>query len=300
MASTVSVIIPVYNRADTIKRAIDGVLAQTFRDFEVIVVDDGSSDRTCEVVEQIGDERIQIIRQTRNRGAAEARNTGMKAAEGKYIAWLDSDDEWLRDKLEVQLEALTQAAPDQKGSYTAYELIDQRFGSQMYVPKRTDRKELFLSCDLGPGSTLLFERSVLDKIGYLDTSFIRYEDWDWLLRYCAEYRLLGVERALTRIYYTSERSSRGIEASANAFVSKYSEELKQYGWYRNVVISRRWMEVARCYAQDHNPGKIVRYVVKGLSVYPFQPVETWKWLINAWFGIRIGSLKSRIKALRTH
>ncbi len=221
----------------------------------------------------------------------------MKAAEGKYIAWLDSDDEWLRDKLEIQLAALGEAEPDQKGSYTAYELIDQRFGSQIYVPKRTDRKKLFLKCDQGPGSTLLFERSVLDKIGYLDTSFIRYEDWDWLLRYCAEYRLLPVERALTRIYFTPERSSRGIETSANGFVSKYSEELRQYGGYRNVVISRRWMEVARYYAQEHNAGKIVRYVAKGLSVYPFQPVETWTWLVNAWFGIKIGLFPSKIKAL---
>jgi glycosyltransferase involved in cell wall biosynthesis len=288
MPPTVSVIIPAYNRAGTIARAINSVLTQTFQDLEIIVVDDGSTDRTCEVVQQIGDRRIQIIRHTRNQGAAEARNTGMKASHGKYIAWLDSDDEWFRDKLQIQLDAFVQAAPDQKACYTASERIDQRVGSRISVPQYPDRKKLFLGCNLGPGSTLLFERSVLDKIGYLDTSFMRYEDWDWLLRYCAEYRLLAVERPLARIYVTPERSSTSIEISAQKFVSKYSDELYQFGVYRNIVISKRWIEVARFYAQEHNLGKIAHYVVKGLSVYPFQPLETWAMLIKVWFGIKKG------------
>ena len=105
MPPDISVVIPAYNRATTIARALNSVLAQTFQDLEVIVVDDGSTDHTSEVIQQIGDARVEIIRHTRNQGAAEARNTGMKAAGGKYIAWLDSDDEWLPDKLQVQLDA---------------------------------------------------------------------------------------------------------------------------------------------------------------------------------------------------
>jgi glycosyltransferase involved in cell wall biosynthesis len=295
MAPTVSVIIPAYNRAETISRAINSVLGQSFKDIEIIVVDDGSTDGTSDVVQQIGDARIQIIHQTHNQGAAAARNAGMKSARGKYIAWLDSDDEWLPDKLKIQLAAFEQAAPNQKASYTASERIDQRFGSRVYIPQCPDRKKLFLGCDLGPGSTLLFERSVLEKVGYLDPSFKRYEDWDWLLRYCAEYCLLPVEQPLARIYYTSERSSKGVEISAHQFVTKYSDELRQFGMYRNVVISRRWMEVARYYAQEHNLGKTAQYVIKGLSVHPFQPLEAWAWVINAWFGIKIGLIPSKIK-----
>jgi glycosyltransferase involved in cell wall biosynthesis len=297
MLPTVSVIMPAYNRAGTITRALNSVLAQTIHDLEIIVVDDGSTDETCEVVRQINDARIQIIHHTHNKGAAEARNTGMKAATGKYIAWLDSDDEWLEDKLRIQLDAFVQAGSDQKACYTACELIDHRFGSEINIQKCPDRKELFWSCDLSPGSTLLFERAILDKIGYLDTSFIRYEDWDWLLRYCTDYRLLPVEKPLARIYQSNEPASKGIEISAYNFVLKYSDELKQFGRYRNLVISRRWMEVARYYAQEHNPGKVTFFVVKSMSTYPFQPLETWKWLINAWFGIRIGSLPLKLRAL---
>jgi glycosyltransferase involved in cell wall biosynthesis len=296
MPPSISVIIPAYNRSGTIARAVHSVLVQTFRDLEVLVVDDGSTDATCEVVQQIGDVRIRLIRHDRNQGAAQARNTGMKAAAGKYIALLDSDDEWLGDKLQIQLEAFTRAAPDQKACLTAFERVDRRFGSVIQISKSLDRKKLFLACDVAP-STLLFERSVLDKIGYMDTTFIRYEDWDWLLRYCAEYRFLSVERPLVRMYYTPERSSNDVEVSANTFVSKYYDELRQFGAYRNIVISRRWMEVARYYAQDHNPGKIIYYVIKGLTVYPFQPPAIWAWLINAWFGIKIGLLPSKIKAL---
>lgn len=296
MVPTVSVIIPAYNRADTITRAIKSVLAQTYEDFEIIVVDDGSTDQTCEVVQQIGDWRIRLIRHSSNQGAAAARNTGMKAAGGKYIALLDSDDEWLLNKLEIQLKAIVQAGPDQKACYTAFERIDQRFGRIIYIPKFIDRKKLFLACDVPP-STLLFEQSVLDKIGYMDTSFIRYEDWDWILRYCAEYRLLPVEQPLARIYYTSDRSSRVVEISAYKFVSKYSNELQRYGGYGKVVISRRWMEVASYYAKDHSPVKTAYFVFKGLAVYPFQPAEVWAWVINAWFGIKIGLLPSKIKAI---
>ena len=299
MAPTVSVIIPAYNREGTVLRAINSVLGQTFRDLEVIVVDDGSTDRTVEVVNQDQDGRIRLLRHIRNMGAAEARNTGMKAAAGRYIAWLDSDDEWMPDKLQVQLDAFVHAAPDQKACYTSFERIDERFGSQTIVPKLPDHKQLFLACDVGPGSTILFERSVLEKIGTIDTTFMRYEDWDWLIRYSAEYRLLPVEQPLVRVHYTSERPSKIIEASAARFVSKYSDELKRYGTFGKIVISRRWMEVARYYAQDHDLGKVAQYTVKGLSVFPFQPPEIWSWLINAWFGIKIGNLPSKIKAMFT-
>lgn len=294
MPPIVSVIIPTYNRLSTISRSIESALAQTFHDFEIIVVDDGSTDQTREIVRGIDDNRVRLICHDCNLGAAAARNTGMQAATGKYIAWLDSDDEWLREKLELQVGAFKHAAPDQKACYTAYERIEQN-GSRIYTPQFADYKKLFLGCDQAPGSTLLFDGTLLNEIGYIDTSLRRYEDWDWLLRYCSKYRLLAMEQPLARIYYTPQRPSTIIESSASIFLSKYSDELRQFGLYGNIVISRRWMEVASYYALDHNLRKILQHLIKALIVYPFQPLYVWAWVINNWFGTKIGSIFSKEK-----
>jgi glycosyltransferase involved in cell wall biosynthesis len=101
---SVSVIIPTYNRAHLVLRAIQSVLSQTFADFELIVVDDGSVDNRREAVARFDDPRIQYIRLERNRGLGAARNVDTDAARGEYIAFLDSDDEWLESKLAEQLE----------------------------------------------------------------------------------------------------------------------------------------------------------------------------------------------------
>ena len=290
MPPIVSVIIPAYNRSSTIVRSVQSALAQTFQDLEVIVVDDGSSDAMRDIVQSIPDERLRLIYHATNLGAAAARNTGMKASQAKYIAWLDSDDEWLPEKLQTQLDALQHTAPDVKACYSAHERVEQGH-IRIHLPRQNNRKKLFLGCDLGPGTTLLFERTVLDEVGYLDESLGRYEDWDWLLRYCSRYRLVGVERPLARVYYTPRRSAHILEASAQIFVSKYSSELRQYGWlYSRMAISRRWMEVASYYAQEHNIKKVILYVTKALFIYPFHPPDVWAWVINNWLGIKIGSI----------
>ena len=93
-----------FNRAAPVRRAIESVLAQTCQDFEIIVVDDGSTDGTAAAVETFADRRITLIRHEQNRGGSAARNTGIRASSAAYVAFLDSDDEWLPTKLERQLE----------------------------------------------------------------------------------------------------------------------------------------------------------------------------------------------------
>jgi len=289
MPPTVSVVIPAYNRVETIARAVVSVRAQTFQDFEIVIVDDGSIDQTRDIVRQLDDERIRLISHEKNLGAAAARNTGMKSAVGKYIAWLDSDDEWFPKKLEQQLAAFKQAAQDQRASYTAYELVEKQ-GARIHIPKPVDYKKLFLGCDLSPGATLMFERTLLDEIGYIDTTLPRYEDWDWLLLYASKYRFLAVEHCLARIHYSAQRSAKAVEISSEAFLSKHSHALKKFGSYRNVVISRRWMEVASYYAREHQVSKMVQYIFKALFIQPLQPLDVWAWLINSWLNIKLRDL----------
>lgn len=99
----VSIVIPTYNRARFLGRLVRSVLNQTYKNFEVIVADDASTDDTAEIIKTFKDDRIRYIRHESNAGAAAARNTGIKASRGEYVAFQDSDDEWLPEKLEKQM-----------------------------------------------------------------------------------------------------------------------------------------------------------------------------------------------------
>jgi glycosyltransferase involved in cell wall biosynthesis len=121
---TVSVIIPTYNRAHLIGRAIQSVLKQTYQDFEVIVVDDGSIDNTEEVVKKIQENRVYYYKHDKNKGGSAARNTGISLAKGEYIAFQDSDDEWLPEKLEKQIGVFNNQTKNVGVVYTGFYRIE--------------------------------------------------------------------------------------------------------------------------------------------------------------------------------
>src|ERR1700722_8506374 len=123
MKPKVSVVIPTYNRAATVPRAIESVLAQTVTDLEVIVVDDGSSDDTGKVLREMFGDRIRYYSQA-NQGASVARNKGVEEARGEWIAFLDSDDLWEKEKLEWQLKAVERFQPHCKVCYTDTRLFN--------------------------------------------------------------------------------------------------------------------------------------------------------------------------------
>src|SRR5262249_34375929 len=124
----VSVIIPTHNRAKSLQAAITSVLNQTYRDFEIIVVDDASKDNTEHVVRRFRDERIKYIRCAVNKGEAGARNKGVKASAADYIAFLDDDDEWLPRKLELQVALMDSCSLKVGGVYSGYVEIDKTTG----------------------------------------------------------------------------------------------------------------------------------------------------------------------------
>jgi glycosyltransferase involved in cell wall biosynthesis len=192
---TVSIIIPVYNRAATLPRAVASVQAQDFTDWELILVDDGSTDGGVESVfgrEGFGpdggngtDPRLRRIRHPVNRGAPAARNTGIAAARGALIAFLDSDDEWLPGKLSAQVAALA-GAPARVGALvTGFVLHRQATGGRFERVPAADGTwfaTLLDGCTLSPGSTLLARRACFEQIGPFAEDLPRFEDWDWLLR----------------------------------------------------------------------------------------------------------------------
>lgn len=179
---TVSVVISTYKRANLVPQAIRSVLRQTYTDFEVIVVDDASPDNTREVVESIDDNRVKYIRHEKNKGLSAVRNTGIGAAVGRYIAFLDDDDEWREDKLEKQLEVIE--------IYDAVVCAFQVKGKcVMWYKKKTIqlsdlRREFFF-----PPSGLLARASLMKALPF-DEALQQGEDWDMLIR-IAEKHTIG-------------------------------------------------------------------------------------------------------------
>jgi len=182
----VSVIIPTYNRARLIGRAVRSVLAQTYTDFEIIVVDDGSTDDTLAAVQALAqtDDRVLYLRHETNQGAQAARNTGIQAARGQYIALLDSDDEWLPHKLEQQIRLYRQAGERTGVVYAGYlEVSDNGQRPRRHLP--TIRGDIYphLLASYGlPILTLLIRRECLEKAGPFSVPIRAYQEWDLCIR----------------------------------------------------------------------------------------------------------------------
>ncbi|QSP93979.1 glycosyltransferase family 2 protein [Marinobacter salinisoli] len=165
----VSVIMPVYNVADFVGQAITSVLEQTFTDFELIIVDDCSPDHSIEICRSFSDPRINIIQHTVNRGLAGARNSGIREAQGDYLAFLDSDDFWRADKLELHVRHLeNQPRVGVSFSRSAFVSADGQPTSFFQMPKLKDitASHLFCRNPVGNGSAPVIRREVFEQIGY--------------------------------------------------------------------------------------------------------------------------------------
>lgn len=196
-ATPVSVIIPTHNRAEFLAQAIDSVLSQTYANFELIVVDDGSSDETPALLSSYG-EALVVLRQE-NRGPAAARNAGISAARHSLLAFLDSDDRFTKNKLALQVAAM-EAQPELLISHTQETWF--RNGRHLNQKKRHAKEggDIFARslelCVVGM-STVMARRELFDRVGLFDESFPCCEDYELWLRAGAAYPFLLVDAPLT-------------------------------------------------------------------------------------------------------
>lgn len=202
----VSVVIPTHNRADLIERAVKSVLNQTYKEFEIIIVSDGSTDNTDEVVERLKnvDGRIRYISYSPGKGGNAARNTGIKEANYEYIAFLDDDDEWLPDKLEKQVEVLendSRIGLVCTGVNIIY--VDECISYESRPKVRGDlSKKILIKNYIGTTSTVLVKKKVLSKAGVFDIDLKARQDYDLWIR-IAQHTNVGVVSEPCVNYYNN-------------------------------------------------------------------------------------------------
>ncbi len=230
----VSVVVPAYNRAATIGNCLRSVQAQTHRNWEAMAVDDGSSDGTPEVVAQLAreDARIRLIRQDHNRGAQAARNVGIRAAQGEWIAFLDSDDQFLPHSLEVRLEVAKKEEVLVVHSESNVIQVDGSMNPYNVPPMAGWIYQRLLAGEgpMFPG--LLVSTGALTRISYLDEKIVAFQEWDTAIR-LAKYYPFGFEARPTFIWDC--RNSDTI-----------SKDLLRSGRGYEQVFHKHYMAILRC------------------------------------------------------
>jgi glycosyltransferase involved in cell wall biosynthesis len=215
---TVSVVIPTYNRAALIARSLHSVLNQSYRDFEVIVVDDGSTDETAGVVAGFRDQRITYTRLARNTGAGAARNVGIQASKGKFLAFQDSDDEWLPEKLSKHMLVFAQGSPKLGVVYSDKQRLLKN-GTTRYhespaiVPGRlvNPTTQFYQVFRLGIQS-IVMKRECLDAAGYFNEALPALEDLELFIRLSKCCDFCHIPEPLVK-YYETEGLSKDLYAN---------------------------------------------------------------------------------------
>jgi glycosyltransferase involved in cell wall biosynthesis len=266
----INVVIPVWNRAHVIGRAITSVVHQDLPacdwSIQVLVVDDGSTDDLAGALRQFG-AQVSCIRHERNAGAAAARNTGITAAKCDYLAFLDSDDVWLPNKLARQIAFMRSMG--RAVSNTACKLA--RPGRSPIVWPRYKNSILTIAdavwgCYLCPGTTMVCEPRVFAEIGRFDTKLRRHEDWDWLLRLTARYDLAYLSEPLASVepsgFGNHHQTLEAIEAIRGKHLSQLPHHLQSR------FEAALALEVAAVRYRQRNWGGAASGILKSLWLAP--------------------------------
>lgn len=276
----VSVIIPTHNRSAIISQTIDSVLAQSFTDFEIIVVDDGSTDNTASVLQEQYAQKLTYIR-IENSGLPAARNTGIKAARGTYVAFIDDDDLWLPDKLQRQM-TLMQNNPSLGLVYCGCYKIgaDGAVLSETRPAHRGALLEYLLrsNCIVGSASAVLVTHEVFSRAGYFDETLKACEDWDMWIRIARYYQIDFIDEPLVRLRidpHSMQHNMRVMEQATFSVLNKYwTERAPDLAWRdrKNEVYSTHCINFAWKYYDREDRQSFNRLLYQALEYYPLNKI----------------------------
>jgi glycosyltransferase involved in cell wall biosynthesis len=284
----ISVVIPTYNRVLLLQKAIASVLEQTYTNWELIIVDDGSTDDTQALVSSLKDSRIHLMALPHNGNIASLRNAGVKAGSGEWIAFLDSDDEWVSNKLEIQLRLLL--LEKKRWSYGGYELMDDAsqtipFKSGIFRPISGWIAWPLITTEAAVNiGSLMIERKLFNEVGGFDTEpkLLFREDYELALRLALNAEALAVPDLLVRVREHTNRSTNvfddGYERTAYVYKhflnSQPGNELEKLARKRmayhlaeiavNCMANRKYFEAIHQFSKAFINGDSVRHLLSAI------------------------------------
>ena len=271
----ITVVIPVYKRTHFLHKAIKSVLEQTYSNFEIIVVDDNSNSSISNtikgIVKNFNDSRIRYVGHGINRGVSAARNTGIRASNSKYLAFLDSDDEWFPDKLNEQIKIFKNESKKLGAVYCGVTYIDKK-GNNInteWIPENKGNiyeDLLFKNC-VGSCSYVMVKKECFDRVGLFDKNFPVCQDLDMWIRVAKDYNFSFAKKSLVRFRIHPEQQTKNHDlmiADINRIQVKYVNELKK----RPYSYSRRYFFIGNmlCHLGRMREGQ--SYLLKAISIYP--------------------------------
>jgi glycosyltransferase involved in cell wall biosynthesis len=240
----VSVVIPMYNREETIVGCLDSVCNQTFKNIEVIVVDDCSTDHSVRLVENYKDERVRLIKLDKKSGAQVARNKGISESKADWIAFNDSDDLWMVDKLAVQIAELSNAGFNKNtvvhSNCFCLDLLNDNRTWEWKLPQTLGMcYELLLKRPAPMFQAILTSKDALLEIDMLDENVPSYQEWDTSIRLAKNCQFIHIEKPLfTYVFHKGETISKDHKRDVEGYLyilNKFEDELKINNMYESHV-----------------------------------------------------------------
>lgn len=262
----ISIVVPTYNSANTILRSLDSVFKQTYQNFEVIICDDNSTDEINKILDQIKDDRVKIIYLDNNQGSAVTRNTAMKIAQGEFIAFLDSDDEWYPNKLELQISLFSDRSVGLV--FGGAKIVKNNTKTSFYKPQKEWELDSFRKLFLGQisyiTSTAIFRKECIDKVGLMEPELRRNQDFDFFLRILKHYNLKIIDKPLAVFNVNTKKTTfnrlqNSISFYENERISFFEENFTQKEI--NLFFARKYRDLcgaflrAREYIKGYNSFK---------------------------------------------
>ena len=296
----VSVIIPTYNDENVIHRSIESAINQSYTNIEIIVVDDGSADNTISVIKEYKEE-INLLRHKENLGGSAARNSGICEASGDYLAFLDADDEWKREKLETQINYMLNRGFDI--SYTpvihkrneSHSRLRKMFSNLLLQDDNQSKgpeggselipKILNMEFDLGGSSTLVVSSDIVYKVGGFDPEFPRHQDWEFLIRLLKESQIGFLDEYLVIKYNTGSPPADKVADAKRLLFEKFSDEIREHTDKGVPIRKTHRFHLAKIYLSEGKFRKSYNYIE--LSDLCYERIIELTWLsyngfINYW------------------